>query len=200
VGSRTAATLRRRTPPPGLTSLPIGSDLARIWTRVRLGVSRCKVRRVNDAALTAIQTATFILAGGLSLRCLARESASLVRAILAAGLAAGGSMHVVMLIERGPIAASGQPLAFNVFWTSLAVADPLGALLLNVRPRAGILVTLTIMIADVSINLPASTHLGLFSPASWRLWVQTGYALFAMVAAPRIWAATAPPVRIRTAG
>jgi len=148
---------------------------------------------VNDAALTAIQTTAFILVGGLSLRYLAREGAPIVRAILAAGLAAGGSMHVVQLIERGPVVFSDQPLAFNVFWTSLAVADPLGALLLNVRPRAGILVTLAIMIADVSINLPAFAHLGLFSPANWRVWTQIGFALFAMIAAPRIWATARRP-------
>jgi hypothetical protein len=99
-------------------------------------------------------------------------------------------MHVVQLFERGLVVYSDQPLAFNVFWTSLAVADPLGALLLNVRPRAGILLTLAIMIADVSINLAAFGHFGLFAPANWRLWCQIGFALFALTAAPRIWART----------
>jgi hypothetical protein len=150
---------------------------------------------VDDAALSAIQTAVFLLVGGVSLRYLTGRGARVVRAILAAGLAAAGAMHVVVLLERGPVGSSDQPLVFNVFWTSLAVADPLGALLLNVRPRAGIVVTLAIMIADVSVNLPAFGHLGPFSPANWRLWVQIGFALFAMVAAPRVWAArpSAPP-------
>jgi len=148
---------------------------------------------VNDAALAAIQTTAFVLVGGLSLRCLAHERAPVARAILAAGLAAGGVMHVVQLIERGLLVSSDQPLAFNLFWTSLAVFDPLGALLLNVRPRAGIVLTLAIMVADVAINLSAFAHLGLFSPASWRLWSQVIFALFAIVAAPRVWAAAEGP-------
>jgi hypothetical protein len=154
-------------------------------------VSRCRVDRVNDASLSAIQTTAFVLVGGLSLRYQAHQGAGVVRAILAAGLGAGATMHVVQLIERGPVVHPDQPLAFNVFWTSLAILDPLGALLLNVRPRGGILLTLAIMIADVSVNLPAFARLGLFSPENWRLWIQILYAVFAFVVAPRIWAAGA---------
>jgi hypothetical protein len=144
---------------------------------------------VNDTLLTAIQTTSFVLVGALSLRHLARKPARVVRAVLAAGLGAGASMHVVQVLEQGLLGSPGQPLAFEVFWTSLSIFDPLGAWLLNVRPRAGILVTLAIMVADVAVNLQASTHLGLFSPASWRLWSQILYALLALVVAPRIWAA-----------
>jgi len=96
-------------------------------------------------------------------------------------------MHVVQLVERGPLGVTDQPLAFNLFWTSLAVLDPLGALLLNIRPRAGIALTLAIMVADLSVNLPAFAHLGLLSPASFRLWFQGAFAAFAVVCAGRVW-------------
>jgi hypothetical protein len=151
--------------------------------------ARCTIRRVNGAWLIAIQAAGFVLVGGLSLWHMAGRGARVVRAVLAAGLAAGACQHVVMLIERGPVSLPDQPVAFNAFWTSLAVLDPLAALLLNYRPRAGILLTLAIMIADVSVNVRAFARFGLLSPANVGLWMQAVFGLFALVMARRIWAA-----------
>jgi hypothetical protein len=144
---------------------------------------------LNDALLTALQTAAFLAVGGLALRFASPRGAVVARAVLAAGLGAAALMHVVQLVERGPIGASDQPLAFNLFWTSLALVDPLGALLLTLRPRAGILLTLAIMGADVTVNLVALGHRSVLSPESWRLWVQMAYAALALAVAPRIWAA-----------
>jgi hypothetical protein len=142
---------------------------------------------MNEASLTATQAAAFVLVGGLALRCPMRRGAPVIRAILAAGLAAGACMHLVDLVERGPLGSPHQPLAFNVFWTSLAALDPLGALLLITRSRAGIVLTLAIMVTDVSVNLAASDHIT--ASANWRLWSQVAFAAFALVGAPRVWAA-----------
>ena len=146
---------------------------------------------MNDASLTAIQTGAFVIVGGASLRFLAREAAPVARSILAAGLAAGTCMHVVALLEHGLVGSPDQPVAFNAFWASLTLLDPLGALLLNVRPRAGILLTLAIMLADVSVNVRAFGRVGLLSSASWHLWFQIVFALYALGVAPRIWASGA---------
>jgi len=92
-----------------------------------------------------------------------------------------------ILRKRGPVALPNQPLAVNVFWTSLAVFDPLGALLLNVRPRAGIVLTIVIMTADVSVNVIAFRHFGLLSLLNFGLWLQAAFCLFALLCAPHVW-------------
>jgi len=44
-------------------------------------------------------------------------------------------------------------LPLNVYWTVLAFVDALAALLLLVRPRARLALTLLVIVSDVSFNL-----------------------------------------------
>jgi hypothetical protein len=150
---------------------------------------------VSPTLLVAIQSGVFVLAGGVTLVACARRGAPVVRALLAAGLGAGASMHIVALAEDGLHGISGQPLAFNLFWASLAVLDPLAALLLNTKPRAGIAMTLAIMLCDVSVNAAAFGHAGDFEPESWRLGSQVAFGLFAAAAARRVWSAAPASLR-----
>ncbi len=50
----------------------------------------------------------------------------------------------------------GVPPALNIYWTSLTLLDPLAILLLFLRPRAGCLFYLLIMLTDVPINIYAN--------------------------------------------
>jgi hypothetical protein len=147
---------------------------------------------MRTGPLLAIQSLAFVAAGGATLRARVEHGARWSRAILAAGLAAGAMMHVVALIERGWGAHDGQPIAFRAFWASLAIFDPLAAVLLTARPRAGIALTIVILAADVGINSVAFRDL---SPAeNWPLWCQCIFGLFAVCTAPAVWrsAATRP--------
>src|SRR5262249_23751027 len=44
------------------------------------------------------------------------------------------------------------PQAINIFWTSLTVLDLLTVALIWFRPRAGVVLALSIMVADVAVN------------------------------------------------
>jgi hypothetical protein len=144
---------------------------------------------LNQPLLVVLQTAAFLVVGTSTLRICRGRGAHVSRAILAGGLAAGATMHVVGLVEDGFLAFPALPLSFNLFWASLAVVDPLAALLLSLRPRVGIALTLAIMLADVWINSVALGHVGFFAAGNWRLWSQVAFGVFAVAAAHRVWAA-----------
>lgn len=47
----------------------------------------------------------------------------------------------------------GYPRVSTTFWTALSVLDPLAIVLLFVRPRWGVVMTVAIIVADVTHNL-----------------------------------------------
>jgi hypothetical protein len=53
------------------------------------------------------------------------------------------------------------PLPLNIYWTALTLLDALGAVLLLVRPRAGLALALLIISSDVALNLFARFYLRL---------------------------------------
>src|SRR5262245_4975067 len=57
------------------------------------------------------------------------------------------------------------PLAVNGFWTALVFLDPLAAALLLIRPRAGVVLALLIMLTDVGVNSYVKYGLELYD---WR--------------------------------
>lgn len=86
-----------------------------------------------------------------------RERHSLwIRLIYSVCLATGALMHWLDIAAAGWFPYRFAPLTFNAYWTGLAFADPLAALLLwHGRPAirwTGALLTLAIMISDVAIN------------------------------------------------
>src|SRR5471032_2799686 len=46
----------------------------------------------------------------------------------------------------------GLPVLVTTFWTALTLIDPLAIVLLFLRPKAGVILTLMIIVADVAIN------------------------------------------------
>jgi hypothetical protein len=62
--------------------------------------------------------------------------------------------HASMLVAHGLFwDYGGMPKASAAFWTALTVIDPAAAVLLFLRPNAGIIATAAIIIVDVIHNL-----------------------------------------------
>jgi hypothetical protein len=80
-------------------------------------------------------------------------TSSRIRAVYAVSLLGGTITHAATLFTCGLLCNyGGVPVVTRVFWTSLTFVDPLAAMLLFVRPRVGLALTLLIMLADVAIN------------------------------------------------
>jgi hypothetical protein len=84
---------------------------------------------------------------------------------------------------------SHLPIASALYWSSLTFFDPLAAALLFVRPRAGILLTIAIIVSDVAHNLwfTAKHPMG----ASFLRDVTSSFALMSQIAFLLFVAATA---------
>ena len=106
-----------------------------------------------------------------------------LRVLLAGGFLIGATTHAASIAKYGLFAQAGHPLWKRVFWDSLLLLDPLAAALLIWRPRAGIVLGLAIMAADLSINWTSAP----FQLAAFQLTIQTlfGVALLAMT--PYLW-------------
>ena len=84
-----------------------------------------------------------------------------VRVLFAVCLAVGSIVHINDLWQHGWLPYRFAPLPLNVYWTALAFLDALAALLLLVRPREGLALTLLVIVSDVALNLFARFYLGL---------------------------------------
>lgn len=86
-----------------------------------------------------------------------------IRLIYAACLIIAAGNHALVLIRHGLLwNYGGVPVASAAFWTSLTLLDPIAAILLLVRPNAGVWLTAAIIVADVTHNLWVRVH---YAPA-----------------------------------
>jgi len=86
----------------------------------------------------------------------------LLRLTYAVCLLGGAATHVAVLVSHGlSWDYGGVPMLTRVFWASLAFLDPLAALLLLVRPRIGLSLTLAIITSDVVHNTWVEWWMGL---------------------------------------
>jgi hypothetical protein len=67
-----------------------------------------------------------------------------------------------------------------VFWSALVIVDPAAALVLLLRPRAGVVLVAGLMAIDLAVNLAV---LGLTPPIA----AQVAYATLALVSVPIVW-------------
>jgi len=104
------------------------------------------------------------------------KAAILLRVVYAICLLAGASTHVWTVATQGLFwDYGGVPVISRIYWTSLTLLDPLAALLLFSRPRAGLVMTLAIIVSDVVHN----TWLMVRSPSSdWLNWMYVAQVLF----------------------
>jgi hypothetical protein len=96
---------------------------------------------------------------------------------LVVGLLVGTATHVENLVRAGVVPRPDLPLACNLFWSALALVDPLVALALLLRPRVGIRLLLALMAADLIVNLA-------FLGVTGAVVTQMAYALLAVAAFP----------------
>ena len=68
--------------------------------------------------------------------------------------------HVIQVWQGGWLPYRFAPLPLNAYWTALTFLDPLAAILLLCRPRAGLLLALLIITSDVALNFFARFYLG----------------------------------------
>lgn len=83
--------------------------------------------------------------------------ASLVlRIIYAACLIGATCVHLDLHFRSGvlldDLAAFGYPLFSRLYWSALTLLDPLAAVMLFVRPRAGLLLAAAIIVSNVTHN------------------------------------------------
>jgi hypothetical protein len=67
-------------------------------------------------------------------------------------LTGAGLNHACDIINGGWLPYRSVCTALNWYWTSLTVVDLLAATLLFIQPKAGLLLTLAIIVSDVGIN------------------------------------------------
>jgi hypothetical protein len=91
-------------------------------------------------------------------------------------LVAGASTHLWTVVTYGPFwDYGGVPVISRIYWTSLTVLDPMAAVLLFAKPRAGLVMTLAIIVS----NVPHNTWLMARSPApDWMNWMYVSQVLF----------------------
>ena len=79
------------------------------------------------------------------------RSVTVIFAVYTICFLVGTYTHAAGLVQRGFLALP-VPFAIGVFWDALTLLDPLAAVLLWWRPRAGIRLALAIMATDVCVN------------------------------------------------
>lgn len=102
-----------------------------------------------------------------------------------AGFLIGAASHVLDLISGGADTYGEFPTSLRVFWLSLTVLDPLTALLVLLRKRAGIVLGLVVILADITVNWAVFFTIGgnpLFGVVN-----QTVFAVFLLATAPALW-------------
>ncbi|MBZ6379908.1 hypothetical protein B5C34_13845 [Pacificimonas flava] len=84
-------------------------------------------------------------------------------------MAAGTITRWADLAQHGLLPYAAAPLWMNVYWTSLAILDPLSILLLWIRPRIGAVLMIAILATDVPLNIYA--NLVLFDRPLAQVWL-----------------------------
>ena len=96
--------------------------------------------------------------------------------------------HVIDIWRGGLLPYKYAPLAFNIYWTSLTLLDPITIILLYCLPYHGMIVAVLIMVSDIAVNLYATYALwnsDLFSNTILQLQILFGIFLFLTV--PILW-------------
>ncbi len=108
--------------------------------------------------------------------------------VYAVCLIGAGLNHARDIWHGGWLPYRADPLLMNWYWTSLTALDPLAAALLFLRPRAGLLLTLAIIVSDVAVNSFAMYGLG---NRDWHggvsLQLQTLFLGFVVGSLPFVW-------------
>jgi len=92
----------------------------------------------------------------------------ILRSIYATCLALATITHVLVDVRYGVFLAGleplGYPIGVRLYWASLTFLDPAAAILLFVRPRAGLVLCAVIIATDVLNNSWVAYHRSEFGP------------------------------------
>ncbi|WP_245921693.1 hypothetical protein [Bowmanella denitrificans] len=106
----------------------------------------------------------------------------------------GGATHIFDNLYFGLLPYKFVPSWLNAYWSALGVLDLVAVLLLLKWRKPGILLTLGIMLSDVTINSIAFYSLGVL-PESWPLQLQTLFLGFCLGSAWLLWKPASMPER-----
>ena len=108
----------------------------------------------------------------------------LILIIQCIGMIVGTSTHVIWILQNGFLSDKyNAPFFSKIFWDSLAVLDPIAALLLVFRSKNGIILTAIIIVIDVFHNTIISIYFT--SPAhytSFEYWIANNWMLTCQIA------------------
>ncbi|HEY1106103.1 MAG TPA: hypothetical protein VGE78_08130 [Agromyces sp.] len=119
---------------------------------------------------------------------MARKQSDALRIVILvvwiAGFVVGTTTHVMDLVAGGVDAYAGFPPGVRVFWMSLTLLDPITVVLLALRRRAGIVLALVVILADIAVNWTVFASIGipLFGVVN-----QTLFAIVLVSTAPVLW-------------
>jgi len=96
--------------------------------------------------------------------------------------------HVRDIWYGGFLPYSYAPLAFNVYWTSLTLLDPLAIILLCYFPHQGMMLAVLIMASDIPINLYVTyAYWDSDIYSNWLLYGQILFGIFLFATVPIAW-------------
>ena len=101
------------------------------------------------------------------------------------GFLVGTTTHTADLIFGGWDIYSGFPLGVRLFWVTLTLLDPITAVLIIFRRRAGVALGLAVIIADIAVNWTVFAVIGglsVFGVVS-----QSLFAVIIFVTARALW-------------
>lgn len=125
-----------------------------------------------------------------------------LRAVFALSLLAGAWTHFRILAAHGLLwDYGGVPGFTRVFWTSLTFLDPLAAILLFLKPRVGLALTVGIIVLDVAHNAWFYAHVSLH-PSGYLNWMfvsQVAFLLFVLLTIRIAWRGVGVPNHLASA-
>jgi len=117
-----------------------------------------------------------------------------LRIVYAVCLAGATCVHVATHVQYGVLLGAleshGYSLVTRLFWSSLTLLDPLAALLMFIRPRAGLALAGAIIVSDVAHNSWVLHHFGMAPDAAY--WAQVAFLLFLLATIRVAWRGALP--------
>jgi hypothetical protein len=108
-------------------------------------------------------------------------AARLLRWLWIAGFAVGTTTHVADLVVGGADVYADFHPALRAFWVSLTLWDPLVIVLLLLRRRAGVVLGLVVILADIAVNWSVIAVVG--GIPVWGAVNQTAFAVLLLASA-----------------
>ncbi len=123
-----------------------------------------------------------------------KKVSHVLRIIYAVCLAGATCVHVATHVRYGvllgALEAQGLPQGTRFFWSSLTLLDPLAAVLMFIRPHAGLALAGVIIVSDVAHNSWILHHFRIAPDAAY--WAQVAFLLFLLATIRIAWRGASP--------